>query len=180
VKKRILYVVRGEDGEPRELLLHREGDDLTVTFAGAVERFVVAALPDGRLSLVFEDGRHFCARGEANGDGLVELSDVRGRRKVAIAEPLRDRMRHAAAGSASADSEAEVRALMPGRVVEVKVAPGDRVEPGTLLLVIEAMKMQNEIRSDRAGVVDRIEVSAGQAVEGGALMVVLRPEKIEE
>jgi acetyl-CoA/propionyl-CoA carboxylase biotin carboxyl carrier protein len=84
-------------------------------------------------------------------------------------------MRHAASSAASAASEAEIRALMPGRVVEVKVTPDDRVEPGALLLVLEAMKMQNEIRCDRAGVVDRVEVAAGQSVEGGALMLVLRP-----
>lgn len=175
MKKRVVYVVRGEDDEPRELVLSREGDDVSVTFAGTVERFVTAELPDGRLSLVFEDGRHFCARGKVDGNGSVELSDVRGRRKVAIAEPLRDRMRHSASSAAAASAEAEIRALMPGRVVEVKVAPGDRVEPGTLLLVLEAMKMQNEIRCDRAGIVDRVEVSAGQAVEGGALMISVGP-----
>jgi acetyl/propionyl-CoA carboxylase alpha subunit len=175
VKKRTVYVVRGDDGEARDLVVGREGETLVVTFAGAVERFGVATLPDGRLSLVFEDGRHVCARGRAGADGFVELSDFRGRRKVAIAEPLRDRMRHAASSAASAASEAEIRALMPGRVVEVKVTPDDRVEPGALLLVLEAMKMQNEIRCDRAGVVDRVEVAAGQSVEGGALMLVLRP-----
>lgn len=177
MKKRVVYVVRGEDGEPRELVLDCEGEDLSVTFAGTVERFVAAALPDGRLSLVFEDGRHFCARGKVDGNGSVELSDVRGRRKVAIAEPLRDRMRHSSSSAASANAEAEIRALMPGRVVEVKVSRGDRVDPGTLLLVLEAMKMQNEIRCDRAGVVDRVEVSAGQAVEGGALMMAIRPSE---
>jgi acetyl/propionyl-CoA carboxylase alpha subunit len=139
VKKRTVYVVRGEDGQARDLVVGREGETLVVTFAGAVERFGVATLPDGRLSLVFEDGRHVCARGRAGADGFVELSDFRGRRKVAIAEPLRDRMRHAASSAASAASEAEIRALMPGRVVEVKVTPDDRVEPGALLLVLEAM-----------------------------------------
>ncbi len=176
MKKRLVYVVRGEDDEPRELVFNRDGDEVSVTFAGTVERFLAAELPDGRLSLVFDDGRQFCARGKVDGNGSVELSDVRGRRKVAIADPLRDRMRHSASSGAAASAESEIRALMPGRVVEVKVEPGDRVDSGTLLLVLEAMKMQNEIRCDRTGVVDRVDVSAGQAVDGGALMISIRPE----
>jgi glutaconyl-CoA decarboxylase len=62
--------------------------------------------------------------------------------------------------------------------VEVRVAPADRVEAGELLLVLEAMKMQNEIRASRPGAVERVEVEAGQTVEGGAFMVSIRSEKI--
>jgi biotin carboxyl carrier protein len=60
-----------------------------------------------------------------------------------------------------------VLAYMPGRVVSLAVAEGDRVEPGGPLLVLEAMKMQNEIQADRSAVVRRVHVVAGQAVEGG-------------
>jgi 3-methylcrotonyl-CoA carboxylase alpha subunit len=63
---------------------------------------------------------------------------------------------------------------MPGRVVEVRVRPGDQVDRGAVLLVLEAMKMQNEIRAAERGVVSRCEVSAGDAVEGGALLAVVR------
>ena len=65
---------------------------------------------------------------------------------------------------------------MPGRVVEVAVAAGDRVEPRSLLLVLEAMKMQNEIRCARGGLVTRVAVEAGKAVEGGALLAVVRQD----
>ena len=68
----------------------------------------------------------------------------------------------------------EVRAIIPGRVVAVSVAEGDTVEAGQQLLVIDAMKMQNELRSPRAGVVERIAAGVGQAVELGALLLVLR------
>jgi biotin carboxyl carrier protein len=47
------------------------------------------------------------------------------------------------------------------------VAQGDHVEAGAILLVLEAMKMQNEIRASRPGAVDRVDVAAGQTVEGG-------------
>jgi biotin carboxyl carrier protein len=169
------YVVRGEDGEPRELAVERDGRRITVSFAGSSERMDASVLPDGRMSLVFEDGRQFSGRALPQGDG-VELVDAQGRRRIAIADPLRDRVLHSAPGGGAADSGAEIHAQMPGRVVEIKVAAGDRVESGSVLLVLEAMKMQNEIRSERAGVVERVDVQPGQPVEGGALLAVVRAE----
>jgi biotin carboxyl carrier protein len=64
---------------------------------------------------------------------------------------------------------------MPGRVVEVSVAEGQTVAAGGILLVLEAMKMQNEIRASRGGVVARVAVAAGQAVDRGALLAAIAP-----
>ena len=61
-----------------------------------------------------------------------------------------------------------IKALMPGRVVRILVSPGDAVARGAGLLILEAMKMENEIQAQSAGVVDRILVEAGQTVEAGA------------
>ena len=60
-----------------------------------------------------------------------------------------------------------IEAYMPGRVVEVLVEEGESVQPGQGLVVLEAMKMANEIQADHDGVVSRIFVTPGQAVEGG-------------
>lgn len=64
-----------------------------------------------------------------------------------------------------------VKALMPGRVVRVLVAKGDTVRKGAGLLILEAMKMENEIQAPTDGVVDELFVSPGQTVEGGADLV---------
>jgi biotin carboxyl carrier protein len=64
-----------------------------------------------------------------------------------------------------------IKALMPGRIVRVLVAKGDSVAKGAGLLVLEAMKMENEIQSPADGVVDELFVEAGQTVEGGAELV---------
>jgi biotin carboxyl carrier protein len=62
---------------------------------------------------------------------------------------------------------------MPGRLVRVLVQPGQQVQAGDGLLVMEAMKMEKELRSPRAGRVSELPVSEGQAVETAALLVVV-------
>jgi biotin carboxyl carrier protein len=62
---------------------------------------------------------------------------------------------------------------MPGRMVRVLVEVGDEVEAGQALLVIEAMKMQNELKSPKAGRVARIAVGVGDAVGSGDVLVVV-------
>jgi glutaconyl-CoA decarboxylase len=67
----------------------------------------------------------------------------------------------------------EVHAIIPGVVVSVSVAAGDAVSAGQQLLVVEAMKMQNELRAPRDGTVERVAVAAGQTIEVGDLLLVL-------
>lgn len=66
-----------------------------------------------------------------------------------------------------------VKALMPGRVNRILVAPGDTVRKGDGLLILEAMKMENEIHAPGDGVVQEIFVTAGQTVEGGAELLLI-------
>lgn len=68
---------------------------------------------------------------------------------------------------------AEMRAMMPGRVVSVLVQPGDEVEAGQGVLVVEAMKMENELKSPKKGKVAEVKVVAGQTVEKGELLAVV-------
>ena len=68
---------------------------------------------------------------------------------------------------------ARILAPMPGRLVRVLVQPGQQVEAGEGLLVMEAMKMENELRSPRSGRVAELPVREGQAVETAALLVVV-------
>jgi biotin carboxyl carrier protein len=173
--RRLRLVYRGPDG-PEELEVEIEGSHCRVTRGGVLERGEFLRLPDGRVSVLLEGNRQFCGRLAAAGCGEVELS-ARGRvRRLSLAEPLRDRLAHAGAEGSGEAAEEEIRALMPGRVVEVAVAAGDRVEARSLLLVLEAMKMQNEIRTTRGGLVTRVAVEAGRAVEGGALLAVVRED----
>ncbi|MDA8236624.1 MAG: biotin/lipoyl-binding protein [Chloroflexi bacterium] len=86
---------------------------------------------------------------------------------------LRERARRGA-GAIGAGGPVEVRAIIPGRVVAVAVEPGDAVEAGQQVLVVEAMKMQNELRAPREGTVERVGVAVGATIEVGDLLVVIR------
>ncbi len=75
--------------------------------------------------------------------------------------------------AAAAQGPSRVEAPIPGKVVAVQVAPGDVVAAGTILVVLEAMKMENELAADRDGTVTAVHVSPGAAVEAGTLLVEL-------
>jgi biotin carboxyl carrier protein len=85
---------------------------------------------------------------------------------------LRERARRGA-GTASRGGPVEVRAIIPGRVVAVSVSAGDSVEAGQQVLVVEAMKMQNELRAPREGSVERVGVAVGDTIEVGDLLIVI-------
>jgi biotin carboxyl carrier protein len=76
--------------------------------------------------------------------------------------------------AATASGPADIRAIIPGRIAAVRVTAGETVEAGQTLLVVEAMKMQNELRAPRAGTIERVAVGAGQTIDRGDLLVVLR------
>jgi biotin carboxyl carrier protein len=102
------------------------------------------------------------ARGEAvvNGTAFtVEVFDPRDRR--------------AAARGGSQRGSLQVTASMPGKIVRVLAAPGDQVEEGQGLVVVEAMKMQNEMKSPKAGRVVEVRTQAGATVSAGDVLVVI-------
>lgn len=76
-------------------------------------------------------------------------------------------------GVESAESGLILTAPMPGKIVRVDVMVGQAVKPGDGLLVIEAMKMENELRATAAGTVREIRVQVGQAVNAGDVLVVV-------
>ena len=77
------------------------------------------------------------------------------------------------AGSADSPGRASLTAAMPGKIVRVLVAVGDEVTAGQGIIVIEAMKMQNELKAPRAGLVTAIEVKENESVNAGALLATI-------
>lgn len=79
----------------------------------------------------------------------------------------------AAAGAPGAGGAARIKPPMPGKIVSVAVHEGDEVQAGDVLVILEAMKMQNEITAPAAGTVKKVHVEEGQAVEGKDVLVEL-------
>ena len=125
---------------------------------------------DVGLSLVFEDGRSLeaAATPQAAGEWLVQLPHV-------DVEVVDDGQRHGrrSAGGPSGEGAQRVNAPMPGRVVRVLVAVGDEVAHRQGLIVVEAMKMENELGAPKAGRVTEIAVVEGVSVEAGRLLIVI-------
>ena len=95
-------------------------------------------------------------------EGRTSLVALNGRRRGRAADP-----------AVHADGDQAVIAPMPGRVVRVLVAPGDEVATGQGLVVVEAMKMENELRAPKSGRVKDVSVSAGTPVDAGKVLVVI-------
>jgi biotin carboxyl carrier protein len=76
-------------------------------------------------------------------------------------------------GAAEAEGRQQIVAPMPGKVIRVLAKTGDEVEAGQGLLVVEAMKMQNEIRSPKKGKVEKVQVKEGQAVNAGEVLCIV-------
>lgn len=91
---------------------------------------------------------------------------LHGRLYQAIVEDEREkRLREAAGGGVAADGEFRLKAPMPGLVVSVLVSEGQVIHKGQVLLILESMKMQNELKSPKDGTISRIRVKAGETVE---------------
>ena len=73
-------------------------------------------------------------------------------------------------GAVEAEGRQQIVAPMPGKVVRLLVKTGDKVEAGQGLLVVEAMKMQNEVRSPKTGTVERLLAKEGQPVNAGEVL----------
>ncbi len=83
------------------------------------------------------------------------------------------RLRSSGGGSDHADGVAEIKTAMPGKIVRVLLRAGDEVEAGSSVLVVEAMKMQNELKSPKLGTVKEIRVKEGDAVSAGDILATI-------
>lgn len=84
---------------------------------------------------------------------------------VKVEDEREKRLRVAAGGGVAETGEFHLKAPMPGLVVAVSVEEGEEVKKGQVLIILESMKMQNELKSPRDGVVNRIKVKKGESVE---------------
>lgn len=91
---------------------------------------------------------------------------IRGRQyQVKIEDEREKRLKAAAGGGTVEGGEFHLKAPMPGLVVSVLVAEGDPIQKGQVMIILESMKMQNELKAPRDGIMGRVRVKAGESVE---------------
>ncbi len=105
-------------------------------------------------------------------NGVYEIITEGDLFKIEVMDELKKKMLERRGGGA-AEGKQVIKSEMPGAIIDVKVAVGDEVKEGDVLLILEAMKMQNEIKSPKDGEVKEVFVKAGENIEADAKMVVV-------
>jgi biotin carboxyl carrier protein len=93
---------------------------------------------------------------------------------VRVEDEREKQLQSAGGGKVAGGGEFQLKAPMPGLVVSVPVAESQQVEKGQVLVILESMKMQNELKSPRAGKVERIKVKAGETVEQRQVLLTIQ------
>ena len=161
------------DGALARLEVHRDGELHRFRLGDGPERQAQLAEVEPGVFSVLLDGRSYEARAERRDEDGDECAWVtlRGRRFcVAVTDPRRWTQSRAAARGHDRES---IVASMPGKIVRILVQPGETVVAGQGVIVVEAMKMQNEMKARRAGRVAAVPVREGETVAAGAILATI-------
>jgi len=140
-----------------------DGERVDAELAGIQGTPVRHLLVDGRSQVVA------ARQGEERGDWTIHLNGTRS--EVRVIDERTKTIEAMTGASAAQKGPQPVRAPMPGLVVRVDVELGQVVEAGEGVVIVEAMKMENELRAESGGTVTKILVEPGQAVEKGAVLI---------
>jgi glutaconyl-CoA/methylmalonyl-CoA decarboxylase subunit gamma len=135
-----------------------------VRIEGASEPLAVTLLGRGETTTVLAGDRVFALHRAANSEFVVEQT----RAKLSVSAHSTKGVKQ---GAGETEGDSRVLSPMPGRVLKVLVAEGASVAAGAAVVVIEAMKMENELAATRSGVVKRVRVQTGDTVERDALLL---------
>jgi len=171
------YVIE-ESGETTPVEVHPLGGDRYRVKIGDGPAHVVDAFVDGGHRHLLAGTASFVIEAGQRG----EMTHIRGQRLdttllVLDSRNSRRRARHVGAMVGGGNV---VRSPMPGRVVDVLVSEGDAVQMGQGIVIVEAMKMENELRAEIDGVVTKVHVRADDRVDGNAELVTLEPKDENE
>ncbi len=172
------YEVSEKKGQTLRIGLRETGEGQYEVTLGDETVHLDAVRSGPTIYSIIEDGQQFEAMVDERGVHGFEVL-VGGR--LFHLESLDERTKLLASSALAVSSGPQtVEAEMPGKVVRVNLAPGDAVGEGQGVVVVEAMKMENEIPSPIDGVVKEVAVSEGQTVEAGALLFVVEPPAAPE
>lgn len=147
---------------------------VVVSLDGRRARWDLAETPGGGFSILRSDGRQAEAVPRVASAGGMEVRVGAEKVPLELLDELTARAQ-AVAGKGGYRGSGDVKAAIPGRVLRILAGPGDTVTQGQPVVVLEAMKMENDVRAPRDGIVRTVEITAGQAVGTGQVLVRLEP-----
>jgi biotin carboxyl carrier protein len=164
---------QGKSDQTRVVQLERDGDRWRLALEHDLsESTAMEAVEISRgVYSILLDGESWEIQVAEAADGRLIVQTGRQEFNAEVADPRSWKGRRQ--GGAEAQGRQQILAPMPGKVVRVLVKVGDKVEAKQGLLVVEAMKMQNEIRSPKSGTVERVLVKDGQAVNAGEVLALI-------
>ncbi len=158
------------DKRTRVVELQRNSDRWSIILDGDLVDADAVEIAPGIFSILL-DGKSHEVRITPTPAGTLTLQTGRQEFTAEVLDPRAWRGRRH--GALEAEGRQQILAPMPGKIVRVLVQTGDKVQAGQGLLVVEAMKMQNEIRSPKSGTVERLLAKEGQPVNAGEVLCVV-------
>jgi len=160
------YMVR-VDG--REIEVEVNGDQVMV--GGRTHRATLESIPGTPLRQLLVDGRPTTLSMAPLGRGRWAVTEAGERLDLEVLDERAHHIQSLTLATGRRHGAGALKAPMPGLVVRVQVQPGERVSAGSGLVVLEAMKMENELKATSASVVKAVRIEAGEAVEKGQVLV---------
>lgn len=152
--------------------IERDGDNVSAIIDGR-EYKLETSQPEPNVFLLKHRGKvnEFFVSAPSEPSQPYVASSRHGSIEIGLIDPKR--LRGSANADSHADGLAEIRTMMPGKVVRLVLEPGDHVEKNDSIMVVEAMKMQNDVRSPKDGVVKEVRVAEGSTVAAGDVLAVI-------
>ena len=155
------------DGRASIVGLARDGDHWQISIDDRIVDADAVEIAPGIFSILL-NGKSYEVRVTPTPAGALTLQTAHQEFTAEVIDPRTWRGRRH--GALEAEGRQQILAPMPGKIIRVLVQTGEKVEAGQGLLVVEAMKMQNEIRSPKSGTVERLLVKEGQPVNAGEIL----------
>ncbi len=158
-------------GKTRKLEINRDGaaGRYIATLDGTEIEFQAELLKPGILSLMIQDRAYRCILEQTGLEATIQVGEQRFPFELDDPRSLKSRR----GGRGDAEGPMSLKAPMPGRVVRLLAEVGQSVEANQGIVVIEAMKMQNELKAAKAGIVAEVRVAPGETVGAGQVLAVI-------
>ena len=160
------------NGEEHEITIRRAGRSVYAEVDGR-EYYLEADQPEPGIYLLKHDGKVYqiAVSGPSGQDRPISVSVRQHELEITIFDPRK--LRGSVAAAAAAGGMAEIKTAMPGKVVRVLADAGSEISAGEGVLVVEAMKMQNEMKSPKDGIVKEIRFAEGATVNAGDVLAII-------